>query len=163
MSVETTNTPSGASNNKSYLSYIKSKQIPRESKTVATTDMAERDPAKDLGVEEVGDNTITETSKLIDVNPGLDQLALDGDINQVLSEYVSIGMTLVGQPMLDSPEAKSAIKLSIEEVKRALQARGALTPQAYAEAKRAKAERGEGEPEVEDHDKDNNGIDDRLE
>lgn len=144
MSVESTNTPNGASKDL----YSMNKDVNEQELTV--TDMSQKDPAKDLTGNVPGDNTVAEVSVIID------NTTLIRD-----NGSVRIGTTLVGQPMIDGPEAKGAIKLSIEEVKRAIQARGALTAEAYIEAKKARSERDDKEAEVEDRDKNNDGIDDR--
>ena len=163
MSAETTNTPSGASN---MMSYLMNKNIEREGKVVATIDMAEQDPARELTGVEAGDNTVVETSKIIDINPEIDRLidASAQEIAQLLKAgYVSISITPVGQPMIDSPEAKNQIKISIEQIKNAMKAKGALNYNDYIKLKEEKAREDREEPEEEEQDKNKNGIDDRNE
>ena len=62
---------------------------------------------------------------------------------------VKIGMTLVGQPMISGPETKNNIVVSVEDVKRAMQAKGALTAKDYINLKKDRAEKSQEEHEEE--------------
>ncbi len=169
MSVESTNPPSGASNN--IVSYLMSKSIKRENKAVATTDMAEQDPSKDLTGVENGDNTIIEVAQLVDINPELDRVILSGasseEILAVLtSAYISRGMEAVGERAeYLNGEKNPTIIAAIEALKKQIFARsGVMNYHDYKMAQlRAREEAEKTEKEPEEHDKDNNGIDDRLE
>ena len=116
MSEGGTNTPNGDSKDL----FSKNEDIDKIELTV--TDVTELNPLdKGTGIIP-GDNTITEAS--VRVDPGTMRLGV-----------IKIGVTPVGQPMKYGPESENIIKLSIEEVKRTLQARGAMTADAYIKAK----------------------------
>ena len=99
-----------------------------------------------------GDNTVAEVSVVIDNSVAIRDFG-----------SVTIGANLVGQPVIAGPEAEATIKLSVEEVKKAIQARGALTAEAYIDAKKARSERDnkKEDTEIDDNDKNHDGIDDR--
>ena len=131
MSVETTNTPNGASN-----LYEKNNDIDKQELNI--TDLSEKNPAIDLTKNIPGDNTITE------VSISLDNTTVIRDFGSV-----TIGTVAIGNPMISSPETKNAIKLSVEQVKKALLSRGAITIEAYNEAKKERAERENEENKLE--------------
>lgn len=131
MSTGNANTPNGVGNDL----YIKNEDLGKQQ--LAVIDMSEKDPSKDLTGNVPGDNTIIEESKLIDYTTAIRDF---GD--------VKIAVGLVGQPMRkDDPETNGKIKASIEEVKRILMARGAMSEKDYIEAKKARAEKGKEKEE----------------
>lgn len=123
MSLENTNTPNGDSK------YINNEDTGKQIYNII--DMSQHDPAKDLTGNEPGDNTVSEVYTSIE--------------NTTIRDFgnVKIATTLVGQPMIDGPEAKSSIKLSIQDVKDALKAKGAIPMKDYIDLKKEKAEREE--------------------
>lgn len=144
MSVENTNTPNGDSKNL----YLINEDVNKQE--LAVTDMSQKDPNKDLTGNVPGDNTVAEEYVIIDNSVAIRDFG-----------SVRIGATLVGQPMIVGPEAENSIKLSVAEVKRAIAARGALTAEAYIEAKKARIEGKDKKEQEVDNDKNNDGIDDR--
>ena len=124
MSVESTNTPNGASNKNLY---SLNEDVNKQQLTVI--DMAEKDPAKDLTGMVPGDNTVAEEYIIIDNTTAIRDFG-----------SVRIGANLVGQPMKFGPEAKVDIKASIDEIKKKIQARGAITAEAYIEIKKERIE-----------------------
>lgn len=130
MSLENTNTPNGDSK------YINNEDTGKQIYNI--TDMSQHDPARDLTGNEPGDNTVSEVYTSIE--------------NTTIRDFgsVKIATTLVGQPMIDGPEAKSSIKLSIQDVKNALKAKGAITMKDYIDLKKEKAERENEDKEIEE-------------
>ena len=102
------------------------------------SDMSQKDPNRDLTGNEPGDNTVSEVYTSIE--------------NTAIRDFgsVKIATTLVGQPMIDGPEAKSAIKLSVQDIKNALKAKGAITIKDYIDLKKEKAERENEDKEIEE-------------
>lgn len=119
MSMEITNTPSGASNDL----YSKNQDVNKQE--LAVTDMSQKEPEKDLTGNVPGDNTVAEEYIIINNTTAIRDFG-----------SIRIGATLIGQPVKVGPEATSTIKLSVEEVKKQLSARGAITAEAYIEAKK---------------------------
>ena len=130
MSLENTNTPNGDSK------YINNEDTGKQIYNI--TDMSQHDPARDLTGNEPGDNTVSEVYTSIE--------------NTTIRDFgsVKIATTLVGQPMIDGPEAKSSIKLSIQDVKNALKAKGAITMTDYINLKKEKAERKNEDKKIEE-------------
>ena len=144
MSLENTNTPNGDSNKDLYKN---NEDVGKQQLVV--TDMSEKDPEKDLTGIVVGDNTVTEEYIIV-------------DNSTAIRDYgnVRINTVLVGEPVKYNSEDSNTIKLSVEEVKKIIVSKGAITNEAYIEAKKAKLEKKE-EKETEENDKNNDGIDDR--
>ena len=126
MSVETTNTPNGAS--KDLMSENKQEIV------VNILDDMRFVDNKDLNNWEVpGDGIKGNETQIIDVSSSIRD-----------NGSVRIGVTLVGQPMISGQEAKTSIKDQMKILKEAiLKRKGVLSNEAYIEAKKARAERGD--------------------
>ena len=138
MSDDSTNTPNGDSKKDLYsqnndnveLTYIDCNAIGKE-------DLAKW--------QQPGDGIEVDESKIVEVSDSIQMFGM-----------VRIGTTLVGQPLRYGPEAKTDITLAVEDVKRAMQAKGALTAEDYINLKREKTERKEkAQEELEEEGKNN--------